>query len=46
MFQYGEDISYQQMCLEEGMRSLQRGMNFRPKGGQGHSIFLGSVEKF
>lgn len=36
----GDIISYTEMCMEEGV-SLQRGMNFRSKGGT--SIFLMSV---
>ena len=37
MFDPGEVISYQEMCLEEGV-SLQRGMNFRAR--PGHSVVL------
>jgi hypothetical protein len=38
----GEIISHTQMCLEEGV-SLQRGMNFRLKGGS--SVILMSIRK-
>lgn len=42
MFDPGQIISYPEMCQEEGL-SLQRGMNFRPKGRV--SIILMSVRK-
>jgi HNH endonuclease len=40
MFAAGEVISYLEMCREEGL-SLQRGMNFRVRGG--HSVVLMST---
>lgn len=42
MFRIGQIISYLEMCSEEGT-SLQRGMNFRLRGGQ--SVFLMSIRK-
>lgn len=42
MIQPGDIISYNQMCMEEGF-SLQRGMNFKVKGGL--SVILMSVRK-
>lgn len=41
MIQSGDVISYVQMCAEEGGNSLQRGMNFRLRGG--HSVILMSL---
>ena len=40
--QPGDIISHTQMCLEEGV-SLQRGMNFRLKGGS--TVILMSLRK-
>lgn len=37
----GNIISYNEMCLKEGSNSLQRGMNFRLRGG--HSVILMSL---
>ena len=42
MIHPGDIISHAEMCLQEGV-SLQRGMNFRLKGGS--SVFLMSVRK-
>lgn len=39
----GDIVSYAEMCLEEGGSSMQRGMNFKPKGGI--SVILMSVRK-
>ena len=42
MIRPGEIISYIDMCKEEGV-SLQRGMNYRLRGG--HSVILMSLRK-
>ncbi len=40
MIRPGDVISYLQMCQEEGV-NLQRGMNYRLRGGHLLSVFIG-----